>query len=90
MGNIKRVKKMAKSVMTKMPNLLAKNKKTTAGILFLLLAGGMIFFTGNQINLLIKTWFESNGIDGIGAIAGMLVIALLLATCGYYMYKQKT
>lgn len=80
---------MPKSYMVRMPNLAAKNKKATAGVLLLLLAGGMIFFTGNQINALIKAWFEANGYNGLLSITGMLVIALIIATTGYYLINLK-
>jgi len=80
---------MPKSYMVRMPNLAAKNKKATAGVLLLLLAGGMIFFTGNQINTLIKAWFEANGYNGLLSITGMLVIALIIATTGYYLINLK-
>jgi len=79
---------MAKSVMTKMPNLLAKNKKASLGVLLLLLAGGMIFFAGNHLNQLIINWFQNQGIDGMGSFIGMIVIALTIATGGYYIMKK--
>ena len=79
---------MAKQIMRAMPNLLAKNKFAQIGILLMLLAGGMIFFAGSKLNTIIEQAFQTVGIDGIGSFIGMLLIALMIATGGYYMIKN--
>jgi len=79
---------MAKGIIRAMPNALARNKKAQIGLLMLLLAGGMIFFAGSKLNTLIEQAFQTLGINGIGSFFGMLVIALIIATGGYYLMKK--
>ena len=79
---------MTKSVVRAMPNIFAKNKKATISLLLIILAGGMLFFAGKELNDLVKAAFQSIGIDGIAAFFGILAIALILAASGYYISKK--
>ena len=79
---------MAKGIVRAMPNMLAKNSWAQIGLLLLLLAGGMIFFAGSKLNTLIEEAFQTFGIDGVGSFFGMLIIALMIATGGYYLMKR--
>ena len=80
---------MAKAHFRAMPNILSRNKWAQAGLLLIILAGGMLFFAADRLNTIIEEFITNVfGLDGIMAFAAMVAIALIIATGGYYMMKN--
>ena len=79
---------MGKQVIRQMPNLLAKHKGIAVALVLFALSAGMLFFAGERLNNMITEWFTTMNFGEPEAFFGILIIAVILSTVGYYWIKK--
>lgn len=79
---------MGKQIIRQMPNILMKKKGMAVALVLFALSAGMLFFAGERLNNMIDEVFQSLQFGQPEAFFGILIIAVLLSTGGYYLMKK--